>query len=55
MSDKPYNDISWIEFEKTGSITAYLKYKGILPNNGNDDISAYDNKKIGDGEPIGYY
>lgn len=52
-------DNEWTDFERTGSILSYLRYKGIDYNEydfsdgySEDDASS---EHIRDGEPIGYY
>ena len=41
---------AWKSFEETGSILSYLRYKGITPEDSEENAS----KNIRDGEPIGY-
>ncbi len=52
-------DNDWTDFERTGSILSYLRYKGIAYNE-YDFSDEYDEENpssehIRDGEPIGYY
>ena len=42
-------EIAWNEFEQTGSVNSYLKYKGILSNAEHKN----ENSSKEDGEPIG--
>lgn len=52
-------DNEWTDFERTGSILSYLRYKGIGYNeydfSDEYDESSPSSKHIRDGEPIGYY
>lgn len=62
-------DLNWTDFEKTGSIHAYLKYKGVIPhsegsekntdkyNSGSlDNTSDSDNGRgAREGENVGFY
>lgn len=54
MSDELYSDIEWQEFEKTGSITAYLRYKGVYNTSTNQENNSVSHTEFRDGEPIGY-
>lgn len=54
MSDEFYDDTKWQEFEKTGSIAAYLKYKGVYSTNTCSEKNAISHTEVRDGEPIGY-
>ena len=52
-------DNEWTDFERTGSILSYLRYKGISYNDYDlsdeyDEVSP-SSEHIRDGEPIGYY
>lgn len=63
MKEDVRNDADWDEFEATGSIASYLKYKGILNaetdnkrrNAKMSEFNRYsDSEDIRDGEPVGY-
>ncbi len=55
MNDDLRNYTEWQEFEKTGSITAYLKYKGIYNKNKDEENNDNSHTEVRDGEPVGYY
>lgn len=52
-------DKEWTDFERTGSILSYLRYKGIgyreYDFSEEYDESSPSSENIRDGEPIGYY
>lgn len=50
MKNADSGDLNWTEFEKTGSIRSYLKYKGISCADGFDEKI---DTNIKDGEPSG--
>ncbi len=43
----------WREFERTGSIDSYLRYKGVYTSSAEADINSETAAQ--GGEPIGYY
>ena len=53
MDNNRNNEADWQEFEKTGSVYSYLRYKGVY-NTENTNIANTSEEKIRDGEPIGY-
>ena len=57
--DNINTDNEWRDFERTGSILSYLRYKGIGCNEYNFSADYDDDtpssKHFRDGEPIGYY
>lgn len=50
MNNADNSDINWTEFEKTGSIRSYLKYKGIACA---DEFDKEIDTNIKDGESSG--
>lgn len=59
MENNVYNDADWDEFELTGSIVSYLKYKGVIKDEVSINMTAVDlcenttAESVGDGEPVG--